>query len=77
MEIIIRTPGGEVSYDVSVLKVKSYTIEEIFEKNLLFLIPFYIFTYEAQFAEIDSDQSKIKKLREEYFGIKDRMEKAR
>lgn len=43
MKICIHTPGGSISYPVMVMKVKEYDIDEIFEKNLLFLIPFYIF----------------------------------
>ena len=31
MTVMIRTPGGEVSYAVPVLKVRQYTVEEIFE----------------------------------------------
>ena len=44
------TPGGCVSYPVRVMKVKEYDIDEIFEKNLLFLIPFYIFSYESSLS---------------------------
>ena len=33
LTIKINTPGGAVSYDVPALKVKSYDIETIFEKN--------------------------------------------
>lgn len=74
MEIIIRTPGGEVAYDVPVMKVKNYTIQEIFDKNLLFLIPFYIFTYESDFKRINSDPDRLKKLIAEYQYIRDRLE---
>lgn len=45
MRIKMITPGSNAEYDIPVMKLKLYTIEEIFEKNLLFLIPFYIFTY--------------------------------
>ncbi|MCD7751063.1 MAG: hypothetical protein LUI10_04895 [Lachnospiraceae bacterium] len=44
MQVCIDTPGGAVTFDVRVLKTKEYTIDEIFEKNLLMLIPFYIFS---------------------------------
>ena len=40
----IITPGGTVEYDIRVMKSQQYTLEEIFEKNLLLLIPFYIFS---------------------------------
>ncbi len=44
MPVTIKTPGGEVSYKVPVIKME-YSIDEIFEKKLLFLIPFYIYIY--------------------------------
>ena len=74
MEIIIRTPGGETSYPVPVMKIKAYSITEIFEKNLLFLIPFYIFTYESQFDEIEGSEDKLTALKSEYERIKLQLE---
>ena len=40
MTVTIKTPGGGISYKVPVIKMQKYSLEEIFEKNLLFLIPF-------------------------------------
>ena len=74
MQIVIRTPGGAVSYDVPVMKVKSYTIEEIFEKDLLFLIPFYIFTYESSFEQINCNDDQMAELKAEYERIHLRLE---
>jgi hypothetical protein len=74
MQVVIRTPGGEVSYQVPVMKVKTYTIEEIFEKNLLFLIPFYIFTYEQRFKEIEKNADRLAEIIAEYGMISDRLE---
>ena len=74
MEILIRTQGGEVSYHVPVMKVKTYSIEETFEKKPLFLIPFYILTYEGKFKEIDADEGKLAELKAEYEDIKIRLE---
>ncbi|MBQ6435729.1 MAG: hypothetical protein IJJ09_06985, partial [Synergistaceae bacterium] len=42
MNIIINTPGGSVNFDVPAMKVKKYSLEKIFEKNLFFLLPFYL-----------------------------------
>ena len=39
MEIVIRTPGGDISYDVPVMKVKSYSIEEIFVCKFTVVLP--------------------------------------
>lgn len=36
MTIEMKTPGGEVRFDVPVVKVKSYTLSDIFVKGLYF-----------------------------------------
>ncbi len=72
MKICIKIPGGEIVYDVPTLKVKKYSIQEIFDKQLLFLIPFYIFTHESRFSEYDKDESKLESLMDEY--IKNKLE---
>ena len=74
---MIRTPGGEVSYAVPVLKVRQYTVEEIFEKKLYFLIPFHIFVYEKSFKELEENSEKLAKLEEEYTAIVNRLEEDR
>ena len=74
MTVMIRTPGGEVSYAVPVLKVRQYTVEEIFEKKLYFLIPFHIFVYEKDFKELEENKKKLKQLEEEYAAIRERLE---
>lgn len=56
MKIEMTTPGGTVSFDIPVMKAQRYGIDEIFEKNLLFLIPFYIFSHENRFEEYNSDK---------------------
>ena len=75
MEINICTPGGKVSYDVPVLKVKTYSVEEIFEKKLLFLIPFHIFKYENDFSKFENDERELAKLLETYEKITDKLNK--
>ena len=51
MTIEIRTPGGSICYKIPVMKTQVYTIDAIFDKNLLFLIPFHIFCYESRLKE--------------------------
>ena len=46
MTVGIETPGGNLDYKISVIKIQKYSLDEIFEKELFFLIPFYIFKYE-------------------------------
>ena len=74
MKVVIVTPGTNASYEIPVIKSQNYTINEIFEKNLLFLIPFYIFTYENRFEEYNKDMSKIELLKTEYEDIKNKLE---
>lgn len=56
------------------MKSQQYTLEAIFEKNLLLLIPFYIFSHESQFDEYEKDKTKLKSLQEEYEQIKNKLE---
>ena len=74
LTVEINTPGGSVSYEIPVLKTQMYTIDEIFDKNLLFLIPFYIFNYEKNFEEYETDDRKLQELKKEYQRIMERLE---
>ncbi len=47
MKYVIVTPGGTVQYDVPIMKVQTYSLDDIFEKSLLMLIPFYIFSHDS------------------------------
>ena len=48
---LLNQQSGTVEYDIRVLKSQQYTLKEVFEKNLLLLIPFYIFYHEKGFKE--------------------------
>ena len=51
----IVTPGGGVSYEIPVIKVQDYGLDEIFEKRLLFLLPYYFLRYQLELLERDVD----------------------
>lgn len=72
---VIKTPGGTVEYDIPILKIKSLTLDEIFKRKLYMLIPFYIFNFEADFAEYESDKDKLAQLEAEFQKIADELEK--
>ena len=74
MKIEIVTPGGTVSYAIPVMKSQQYSIDDIFERGLLFLIPFHIFSYESRFEEYENDRDKLRELQGEYKEIADRVE---
>lgn len=42
--------------------------------SAMLLIPFYIFSHESRFEEYEKDETKLKKLTEEYEQIKNRLE---
>ena len=66
MKYVIVTPGGMVQYDVPIMKVQAYSLNDIFEKRLLMLIPFYIFSHEKSFPEYNKNEQKLEELKEEY-----------
>lgn len=75
LRIEIVTPGGSVRYAIPVVKSQLYAIDEIFEKKLLFLIPFYIFSHESRFEEYNKDMHKLNTLKMEYADIVCRLER--
>ena len=55
------TPGSSVEFKVPVMKIKTYSLKEIFRKELYFLLSFYIFNKEKDFLVYDKDLSQLKK----------------
>ena len=74
MKYVIVTPGGTVQYDVPIMKVQMYTLDDIFEKGLLMLIPFYIFSHEKSFPEYNTNGQKLAELKAEYQEILERLD---
>lgn len=74
MKYVIVTPGGTVQYDVPIMKVQTYSLDDIFKKRLLMLIPFYIFSHEKGFPEYNSNEKKLEELKAEYQSILERLE---
>ena len=62
MTVEIIVPGASCSYEVPVMKVQTYSIDEIFKKKLFFLLPFHIFVYEKKFQEYDVDEQRLQEL---------------
>lgn len=74
MIVTLQAGGGELSYEVSVIKLQRYSLEEIFEKKLLFFLPFYVFSYEKQFGRMEADQEEMERLREDCRRIREYLE---
>lgn len=74
LTIVIKTPGGDISYGIPIVKVKNYQLEEIFEKKLIFLLPFYIFCYEGELQEYEEDSEKLELLKQEFRMIREKLD---
>ena len=74
-QTLIKTPGGTVEYDVPIMKVQEYSLEDIFSKGLLLLIPFYIFSHEKNFKVYNSNEQRLAELKAEYRSILERLDK--
>lgn len=75
MRYVIKTPGGTLEYDVPIMKVQEYTLEDILSKGLLLLIPFYIFSHEKNFKVYNSNEQRLAELIAEYRSILERLDK--
>ena len=73
MEVEIRTPGGDVSFKIPVMKSQKYSIDEIFEKKLYFLIPFVIFSYEKRFKKYNENTEELANLLNDYTILMNRL----
>ena len=76
MNIVINTPSGSVSFDVPVIKVQSYSLQQIFDKNLFFLLPFYIFNLEKNFPQYEHNEAALQSLKNIYSDFMLRLENA-
>lgn len=54
--------GNVVRYKVPILMVRNYSIEEIFEKHLLILLPYYIIKYEKELPTIAGNEARLQAL---------------
>ena len=77
MKVVIKVPklGTDGEYYVKVVKAVSYSIDDIFEKKLWFLIPFHIFSYEKSFKSYEDSETERENLIREYEKIKVKLEK--
>lgn len=75
-EVELRLPDGQVcEYRVPTVKVEHYTKDNIFERNLLVLLPFYVMRYEKTVHTIREDPEKLQSLLDEYEAIRINLER--
>ena len=70
-----RNPGNvrKVTYETPVVKVQEYSKEDIFKKDLIAFLPYYIMRYEKQLPFISKDKEKLQVIIKEYEDIRDEL----
>lgn len=61
--------GHDFEYPVKVINLADYTLDDLIEKNLIFLLPFYLFNLEKELKDYtkESSRNKIKESYEDIF----------
>ena len=71
----LQFPDNQVvQYKVPVVRMEWYSIEEILEKDLIMLLPFYIMRYEKMKQQLENDEVLREKLFQEYEMIAEYLE---
>ena len=66
---LIMPDGSTAHYSVPVVKVQEYTKEELFDKNLLFFIPYYVLRFENALKDKANVDAVERQLLEDYQDI--------
>ena len=73
MDIVM--PNGQIiKYDLPAIYVENYTTDVIFQKKLLFLLPFYIMRYEKSREKLEKDPEELRELLQKYEKIAGKLE---
>ncbi len=75
LKLDVEFPDGQaITYKVPVLKAKDYTLDALFDKGLLLILPFYIMRFENALNKIEYDKEKNRKMLEDLQDICLRLE---
>lgn len=74
LSLKVNIPNGEsFLYEAKVVKAQSYESDEIFEKKLLLLLPYYLMRYEHSLEQIARDDVRTAQLVEECVNLNARL----
>ncbi len=74
MEIAIEMDGRTLVSKVPAIKISDYSLEDIFEKELYILLPFFLFNYERRFEELEHNKEQLEELKRVYRDIGARLD---
>ena len=70
---LIFPDGSAYEYRPEIIEVAAYSLDEMFDKKLLLMLPFYLIRYENVLKKNDPDSSKLQKLLDETREMVDRL----
>ena len=74
-EAIVKfADGQQILYRVPILRAQNYTVDSIFEKRLLILLPYHILRYESFLKNSGSNAKKLEQLLTDYQKINNLLE---
>ena len=74
LDIEVEFPNGQVvTYQSKIVPAQAYSVEDIFEKKLYALLPYYILRYEKRLETIETSDVERNKLLGEYSSIAQRL----
>ena len=74
MELVLFD-GQIIKYQVPVIRMEWYSLNEIFEKNLVILLPFYMMRYEKMKEQVETDSELRERIFQECRAIEQYLEK--
>lgn len=75
LKMVIEDGSHSLTREIPVVKIQKYSLAELFDKRLLFFLPFYIFIHEKELSVYNVDEEKRKALMGEYEYIIQKLEK--
>ena len=74
LTVKVEMPDGQqVEYVAKAIKAQNYTKDELFQKRLLALVPFYLMRFEDRFSEMETDDGEREKFLAECEDLKVRI----
>ena len=74
MQIYIEQNGREFCMEIPIVNIIDYTMEELFRKKLLILLPFHLFRYESLFPKMEEDERERQALRDAFCHMRRQLE---
>ena len=74
LKLVVKMEDSMAVQRVPIMKLGNYTLEVIFKKRLLILIPFYIFVYENKFMVYNEDVRELEKLKDVFRKMKEHLD---